>query len=158
MYSCVHCNTVLHLTGERDEHISRELHARADALSQHGEGLFISCRDRRDVGFGFDCLVGGMSMHIELTQSMTQWLSETLTEISTAELPTHVHNCPHCSNPVRYPTVARQQDIEDFTLIMRSASDVMKRHGITANLLADIRAECHIQIAKNKAKATGGAA
>lgn len=66
MYSCVHCNTVLHLTGESDEHISRELQARAAAISQHGEGLFFGCRDWRDACLGFDCLVVGMNSRTEL--------------------------------------------------------------------------------------------
>ena len=99
-----------------------------------------------------------MTLHIEKNKQLTQWLSETLTEISMAELPIHVHNCPHCANPIRYPTVARQQDIDDFIKIMESAYKVMERHGITANILADIRAECHIQIAKKKAFAKGGEA
>jgi hypothetical protein len=37
--------------------------------------------------------------------------------------------------------------------MMRSAFEVMDRHGITANLLADIRAQCLIAMAnKNAAK------
>lgn len=99
-----------------------------------------------------------MKLHIEQNKPITQWLSDVLTEISMAELSIHVHNCPHCANPVRYPTVARQQDIDDFSRIMESAYKVMERYGITANLLADIKAECHINIAKNKAFAKGGEA
>lgn len=90
-----------------------------------------------------------MKMNIEKTKDLSSFLSETLTEISRIELDVHSHNCPHCGNLVRYPTVARQQDIDDFRKIMESAFDVMKRHGITANLLAEIKAECFI------AKATG---
>jgi len=74
-----------------------------------------------------------MTLHIEKNKQLTQWLSETLTEISMAEFPIHVHNCPHCANPVRYPTVARKQKIDDFIKIMQSAYKVMERHGITAN-------------------------
>lgn len=89
-----------------------------------------------------------MTLHIDKTMA---FLSETLNEISMRELPIHSQNCPHCGNLVRYPTVARQQDIEDFEKIMNSAFAVMKRHGITAHLLAEIKAECFIAKAKGKA-------
>lgn len=87
-------------------------------------------------------------MNIEKRKEFNQFLESTLTEISRAELDTHSHNCPHCGNIVRYPTIARQQDIDDFIKIMNSAFDVMRRYGITANLLAEIKAQCFISIAK----------
>lgn len=93
-------------------------------------------------------------MNIEKSKGLNDFLESTLTKISRMELDTHSHNCPHCENLVRYPTVARQQDIDDFKKIMESAFDVMKRHGITANLLAEIKAECFISIAKATGKKT----
>ena len=81
--------------------------------------------------------------------TFNDFLESTLIDISRAELSTHSQSCPHCGNLVRYPTVARQTDIEDFERIMHSAFAVMKRHGITANLLAEIKTECFIAKAKN---------
>ncbi len=79
-----------------------------------------------------------------------EFLAETLSEISQAQMPTHSAPCPHCGIPVRYPLIARSQDVEDFRLIMDSASRVMKRYNITANLLAEIKAEAHLAIAKKR--------
>lgn len=89
---------------------------------------------------------------IDNTKIHTEFLGNMLTEISRAELSVHSHECPHCGNLVRYPSIARQQDIKDFEKIMSVAYAVMQRHGITAHLLADITAECHIRIAKNKSE------
>ena len=86
---------------------------------------------------------------------MSKWLGETLQEMAEMEMATTVSRCQHCGYPNRYrhPVVARQSDIELFESMMRSAFEVMDRHGITANLLADIRAQCLISMAnKNAAK------
>ncbi len=71
-----------------------------------------------------------------------------LESISSETFAIHSSPCPHCRIPIRYPTIAREQDIEDFRLIMSSAEQVMKAYGITGNLLADIRAACYIELAK----------
>lgn len=95
-------------------------------------------------------------MNIEKKQELNDFLEFTLDSISLSALPEHSHPCPHCNYMVRYPTIARQRDIDDFHMIMESASKVMERHGITANLLADVFAECHIAMASQKAKREGG--
>jgi hypothetical protein len=94
-------------------------------------------------------------MHIHNDKPMRKWLGETLQEMAEMEMATTVSRCQHCGYPNRYrhPVVARQSDIELFESMMRSAFEVMDRHGITANLLADIRAQCLISMAnKNAAK------
>ena len=78
------------------------------------------------------------------------FLEARLTEIARSELPTHSHPCPHCGVPVRYPTIARNVDIEDFRRIMTIAEQVMYDHGITGNLLEEIAARCHIEIARRR--------
>ena len=78
------------------------------------------------------------------------FLDAQLTEISRANLPTHSHNCPHCGLQMRYPTIARKQDIEDFRSIMTTAQKIMDKYGITLNILAEITANCHIELAKHK--------
>lgn len=86
---------------------------------------------------------------------MSKWLGETLQEMAEMEMATTETRCQHCGyiNRYRHPVVARQSDIELFESMMRSAFEVMDRHGITANLLADIRAQCLIAMAnKNDAK------
>lgn len=62
----------------------------------------------------------------------------------------HCHPCYHCGNLIRYPIIARRSDINDFSELMRSAYRIMDKHGITANLLADIRADLIISIAKGR--------
>lgn len=63
-------------------------------------------------------------------------------------MPVISEQCPHCGIPIRYPLIAKRSDIEAFRRMMRVADEVMLKHGITANLLADIRAQCLINIAK----------
>lgn len=94
-------------------------------------------------------------MHTHNDNHMSKWLGETLQEMAEMEMATTETRCQHCGylNRYRHPVVARQSDIELFESIMRSAYEVMDRHGITANLLADIRAQCLISMAnKNAAK------
>jgi hypothetical protein len=94
-------------------------------------------------------------MHTYNDKLMSKWLSETLQEMAEMEMATIETRCQHCGylNRYRHPVVARQSDIELFESMMRSAFEVMDRHGITANLLADIRAQCLISMAnKNAAK------
>ena len=88
-------------------------------------------------------------MHIKRkNENLTEWLSETLDEMRLTIMPTVEQRCPHCGLPIRYPLIARESDIKLFENLMRSAFDVMLRHGITANLLADIRTQCIIAIAQ----------
>lgn len=87
-------------------------------------------------------------MHIEKDADITKWVGETL-EAMRYELPPDIEEkCPHCGVVIRYPLIARKSDIDLFQQVMASAYLVMLRHGITANLLADIRADCVIAISK----------
>ena len=85
-------------------------------------------------------------MHIENDELLT-WIGETLEQMA-QEQGLIVTKCPHCALPVRFPLVARRSDIELFAALINSAQEVMQRYGITGALLADIRAECVIAIAK----------
>jgi hypothetical protein len=89
-------------------------------------------------------------MHIQKTDH-TQFIVDTLQSMQQA-MPNVSHGCPHCGLQIRYPLIVRDSDIEIFNKLMKSAYRVMDRHGITANLLADIFAECHIAIAMKKSK------
>ena len=71
-------------------------------------------------------------------------------------MPVTETKCPHCCLPVRRPIIARQTDIDDFKRLMKSAFKAMDEFGITGNLLAAITANCHIEIAKRKAKENKG--
>jgi hypothetical protein len=85
-------------------------------------------------------------MHIENDELLT-WIGETLEQMA-QEQGLIVTKCPHCDCPVRFPLVARQSDIELFSDLIRSSQEIMRRYGITGAMLADIRAECLIAIAK----------
>lgn len=87
-------------------------------------------------------------MHIQQDKFL---LTSVMDEISNIEFPVGDCRCPHCSNPIRYPIIAKQSDVELFETVMRSAYEVMDRYGITANLLADIKAQCAVAIANQKA-------
>jgi hypothetical protein len=76
-------------------------------------------------------------------------VSECLEAIALSELPTHSHKCPNCALPVRYPVAIREQDLEDFAKLMASAKIVLEKHGYTGKLIAEIQAQCYIQIAQN---------
>ncbi len=75
------------------------------------------------------------------------YISDRLDDISRAE---HTCPCPHCGVPVKYPTVARASDVENFELLMESALRVMGKYNLTGNILDEIKAECLIAIAKKK--------
>ena len=38
----------------------------------------------------------------------------------------HDVSCPHCSTPVRFPIVARQEDIENIKLLLNVMTDYIK--------------------------------
>jgi hypothetical protein len=90
-------------------------------------------------------------MEIDRTQVET-FIGDILEDVSKATYATHSHSCPHCDMPVRYRTIARQQDIEDFQQLMETAYRVMDACGITANLLSMIKAECYIEIARRNSR------
>lgn len=83
---------------------------------------------------------------IEDDTNLHRFISDAL--ISQATVNTSTHQCCHCGCPIRYPIIARKSDIEAFSKLMKSAYRIMDKHGITANLLADIRADIAISIAK----------
>ena len=56
-----------------------------------------------------------------------------------------------CGDLMRFPLVVRKEDVELFTVVMNSAYEVMDKHGITAHLLNDIKAQCVISIANRAA-------
>jgi hypothetical protein len=89
-------------------------------------------------------------MHIEDNRDLRKWVDDTLEVMRTQNPPATQDKCPHCGLIIRYPIVVRRSDLVLFEKIMKSAYSVMRRHGITANLLADIRTECLIALAKNK--------
>jgi hypothetical protein len=93
-------------------------------------------------------------MYIVDDRDLRKWVDDTLEEVRAHSTPSTQDRCPHCGFMIRYPLVVRHSDLVFFESIMRSAFTVMERHGITANLLADIRAECLIAIAKKRMSET----
>jgi len=79
--------------------------------------------------------------------SITNYLGDTLKELRYQMPPVIEDKCCHCGLVMRFPLVARKSDIDLFEMLLESAYQVMERHGITANLLADIKADCIISIA-----------
>lgn len=86
--------------------------------------------------------------------SMREWVTGTLQEMNLA-LPVMEHNCPHCWLPVRRPVVVHKSDVDLMAMMLKSASEVMERHGITALLLSEIRTQCLIAIAQRNSKTKG---
>jgi hypothetical protein len=84
-------------------------------------------------------------------ENFNNFTEECLFEIQKVDLPIHTQPCPHCGIPVKYPIIARGRDIEDFRKLMQVAYKIMRKYGITQNLLAEIKAECLIGIARHKA-------
>lgn len=87
-------------------------------------------------------------MHVH--DDYAKWVDGTLDALDMAGPPCCEDKCPHCGLVVRYPVFARQSDLDNFALIMDSAFAVMERHGITAALLSEIRADCLIAKAKRE--------
>lgn len=77
---------------------------------------------------------------------------QALYDASQASFRTHSVPCPHCGVLVRYPIVARRQDVEDFALLMHAAQSAMIRFGITGNLVAELQSQVAIAIAKKESK------
>ena len=88
---------------------------------------------------------------ILIDKGIQQLSYELIEAIELSELPLHSMNCPHCGQQVRYPTVVRKQDIEAFEQLMKSAQEVLERHGYTEKIIAEVQAQCYINIAKKKA-------
>ena len=60
--------------------------------------------------------------------------------------------CPSCNFPVRFPLIAREEDVRAFQRLMTVAHDVLERHGVTAALLAEVQAACYIELARRGGK------
>lgn len=86
-------------------------------------------------------------MYVEDDQ-LEKFVSDTLEEMRNTSMPVISEQCPHCGYPIRYPVMAKKSDLERFNRLLHTAAEVMRKHGITANLLADIRAQCLINIVK----------
>lgn len=82
---------------------------------------------------------------MDIQPSLKPWIEETLREMQLSS-PVGEKVCPHCGLNIRYPIIARQDDIDRFEKIMQTACRVMDDYGITANLLAEIRARCMINL------------
>jgi len=88
-------------------------------------------------------------MRIE-DDKLENFVSATLTELRNSSMTIIEEPCPRCRHPVRFPLIARKSDIDLFKRMMNTAAQVMDQYGITGNLLADIRAQCVINIVKKK--------
>lgn len=97
-----------------------------------------------------------MTLRIDDSLDMTRaFVDEALNDLSQASFKVHSAPCPHCGVHVRYPLIARKCDIDDFAVLMKAASAAMMKFGITGNLLAEIKANIAIAIAKRANKGNG---
>lgn len=86
-------------------------------------------------------------LHVE---KFNLFVADCLEAIQLSNPPVVQVQCGGCGLPMRFPLIARHQDIQDFRRVIEAAERVLARHGIQALLMSEILAECHIQIAKNK--------
>lgn len=84
-------------------------------------------------------------------RNLAAFVESNMRDIQNANFQIHARPCPHCGIPVRYPVVARAEDVDAFRKIIESAYRVMQKYGIAINLLAEIHTECHVEIARRKA-------
>jgi hypothetical protein len=75
-------------------------------------------------------------------EKLCEWEDDTLKELRLQRAPNIQDKCRLCGLFIRYPLVMRLSDLMLFEDIMWAAFDVMEKHGITTNLLEDIRTEC----------------
>lgn len=82
---------------------------------------------------------------IESDDCMFEYIADCL-----ATFPVSTHECYHCGHPIKYPVIARQSDIDNFRELMKTAYRIMDKYGISAHLLADIKAELVINATKKR--------
>lgn len=75
--------------------------------------------------------------------NINRFLDVALHELAFQRDEAHV-SCPQCQFRVRFPVVARDQDVEDFRKLIKVAHEVLERHGVPALLLSEIYAEVTI--------------
>lgn len=84
-----------------------------------------------------------------------QLMHDCLTEIRASRSLTTEDACPHCGVPVRQPIMLRDRDRKDMQAFMRSVCRIADRRGITAEILAEIKADCMINAARIRSKRNG---
>ena len=77
-----------------------------------------------------------LSMHIE--KSTITFVEEALDRIKPLHLPVIEIPCPHCHEPIRYPKVAREQDLEHMQTLLNIATDFLRDSGASAAMVISI--------------------
>ena len=78
-----------------------------------------------------------------------KWIEDTVDGLAECDsFRVETGTCPHCRRNIRYPVIAREEDVQLLDMIIASAQEAMSEYGITGNLLAEIRAKCYLEIAR----------
>jgi hypothetical protein len=65
------------------------------------------------------------------------------------------HACPHCACLVRYPKAVAAADFDRMAGLIRMVERYADDKGITAKMIADVMAQCHIAVAMKSKPAQG---
>jgi hypothetical protein len=65
-------------------------------------------------------------------------------------MPLVEERCPRCRWPIRYPLIARERDLELFAHLMESLEGVIRRNQLTIHLLAELKAQIAIDMARTR--------
>jgi hypothetical protein len=85
-------------------------------------------------------------LQVIMSPDVSRCVEEVLTDVP--DIGAVSHDCPHCGLPVRYPLMVKQEYAETFQLMIDAAAKYLKKTGVTAAMLADIRAQCFIAIGR----------
>lgn len=91
-----------------------------------------------------------MGLHV-IDDDMSRFVYQTLEHMN-MNMPIMSDYCPHCRLPVRRPLVVNKSDAEMISKFMSAISEVADRHGITLNLLAEVRTQCLVATAQRDSK------
>jgi hypothetical protein len=69
-----------------------------------------------------------------------------------SESPLATCHCASCGYPMRFPLIARERDIDVMQKLIEIGEKYLKDRNVLAEMVAEIRAECHITIAKRTKK------
>lgn len=89
-----------------------------------------------------------MTIHIVPNVSLKECFDESMATIRASSPPSTQHSCPHCGLVIQLPLMVRQQDLDDFSYLMRRAQEVMDRNGVLKHLIAELHTSIALAVAK----------
>lgn len=91
---------------------------------------------------------GRTKLQIVPDPELVKFLEDSIPALTAFE--TVTHKCPHCEYPVMYPLIVNEGHVQTLQLMLDAASKYLRKHGVMAEMLAEIRANCIIEIARRK--------